>query len=147
VEQNLNEGAQYNSFLPALNAILNGSAAIFLSFGYFFIKTSRPRAHRNVMIAAFFVSAAFLVSYLYYHFNFTSKHFEGSTLARRMYLTMLVSHILGAIILVPGVLTVLHYASKSNWISHRKWARWVWPLWMYISVTGVSIYVCLYGLF
>lgn len=84
------------------------------------------------------------MSYLYYHFNYTSQRFEGSPLARTLYLIMLVSHILGAIILVPGVIGMLLHAAK-NWQKHKKLGRWVFPLWMYISVTGVLIYFSLYG--
>ena len=98
------------------------------------------------MIAAFLVSSFFLVSYLYYHFNFTAKHFEGSYPARMAYYTMLLTHVVGAIILVPGVITLLCYAAKANWHKHKCWARWVWPLWMYTSITGVVVYICLYGL-
>lgn len=97
------------------------------------------------MIMAFAVSSAFLVSYLYYHFTYDARPFSGTGIVRTLYLTMLVSHILGAIILVPGVVTVLWSAYKENWLRHAKWARWVWPLWMYISVTGVAIYFSLYG--
>lgn len=141
----LNLTAQYNSFLPALNACLNGTSAVCLALGYFYIKKQRPIAHRNIMILAVVVSVAFLVSYLYYHFNYTAKHFAGSGLPRSLYLIMLATHVVGAIILVPAVSTVLYHAYKFNWIKHKKWTRWVWPLWMYISVTGVTIYFCLYG--
>jgi putative membrane protein len=139
------EAALYNDFLPALNAVLNGTAAVLLLLGYIFIKKQKKVAHRNVMLMAFAVSTAFLVSYLYYHFNFTAKKFAGSGVLRNLYLTMLVSHILGAIILVPGVLTTLWHAYTKNWTSHTRWSRKVWPLWMYISVTGVLIYFSLYG--
>ena len=134
-----------NDFLPALNASLNGSAALLLALGYYFIKSKRKQAHAATMIAAFAVSSAFLVSYLYYHFNFEARRFQGVGIVRTLYLSMLISHILGAIVLVPGVITILFQASQKNWQMHAKWARRVWPLWMYISVTGVLIYFCLYG--
>lgn len=137
--------ANYNDFLPALNASLNAIAAVFLTLGFLFIKKERKIAHRNCMIAAFSVSSAFLVSYLYYHFNFDARPFSGSGIVRVLYLSMLISHIIGAIVLVPGVLGVLFHASKQNWSAHKKWAKWTWPLWMYISVTGVAIYLSLYG--
>lgn len=135
----------YNNFFPALNAALNGTSAILLALGFFFVKNKQLSAHRNSMILAFLVSSAFLVSYLYYHFNYNSQRFEGSPLARTLYLIMLVSHILGAIILVPGVIGMLLHAAKKNWQKHKKLGRWVFPLWMYISVTGVLIYFSLYG--
>jgi putative membrane protein len=135
----------YNNFFPALNAALNGTSAILLALGFFFVKNKQLSAHRNSMILAFLVSSVFLVSYLYYHFNYTSQRFEGSSLARTLYLIMLVSHILGAIILVPGVIGMLTHAAKKNWQKHKKLGRWVFPLWMYISVTGVLIYFSLYG--
>lgn len=137
--------ANFNDFFPALNAALNGTAGLFLLLGYYFIKKQQKMAHRNSMAAAFAVSSAFLVSYLYYHFNYDARPFSGTGTIRVLYLSMLISHIIGAIILVPGVLTVLFNAYKKNWPVHKKWARWVWPLWMYISVTGVAIYFSLYG--
>lgn len=135
----------YNDFFPALNATLNGTAGIFLLLGYVFIKRKQKIAHRNSMIAAFSVSSAFLVSYLYYHFTYDARPFSGTGITRTLYLTMLISHIIGAVILVPGVLGTLFNAYKQNWQKHTRWARWVWPLWMYISVTGVLIYFSLYG--
>lgn len=137
--------ANYNDFFPSLNAALNATAALFLALGYYFIKKGKKTAHRNCMVAAFTVSSAFLVSYLYYHFNFDARPFSGTGILRNLYLTMLLSHILGAIVLVPGVLGVLWNAYKEKWLAHKKWARWVWPLWMYISITGVAIYFSLYG--
>ena len=135
----------YNDFFPALNAALNGTSAILLALGFFFVKNKQFTAHRNCMMLAFIVSSAFLVSYLYYHFNYTSHRFEGSSLARTLYLIMLVTHIIGAVILVPGVIGMLLQAAKKNWQKHKKLGRWVFPLWMYISVTGVLIYFSLYG--
>ena len=135
----------HNNFLPALNAMLNALAAVFLLLGYHFIKQDQRDAHRNCMIIAFGISTAFLVSYLYYHFNFTAQKFPGTGFARLLYLIMLVSHIIGAIILVPGVVGALYTASRKLWARHTKLTRWVWPLWMYTSVTGVLVYFCLYG--
>ncbi len=141
----MNEAAgNYNDFLPALNATLNATATVFLSSGYFFIKKKQPLAHRNAMIGAFSVSSIFLVSYLYYHFNYDARPFAGQGLVRTLYFTMLISHILGAIALVPGVLGSLFYAYNKHWTRHKRWTRWVWPLWMYISITGVLIYLSLY---
>ena len=137
--------ANYNDFLPALNAVLNGTAAILLGVGYFFVKRRWLIAHRNIMISAFCVSSAFLVSYLYYHFNYTSQAFPGQGWVHALYLTMLITHVIGAIILVPGVIGSLWHGFKKNWPQHTRWTRWVWPLWMYISVTGVLIYLSLYG--
>jgi len=137
--------ARYNDFLPALNATLNGSAAVFLGLGYYFIKNKQQMAHRNMMITAFLVSSAFLVSYLYYHFNYTSRHFPGTGFLKILYLIMLFTHVLGAIVLVPGVIASLLHAKNKNWIKHKRWTRWVWPLWMYTSVTGVLVYFSLYG--
>jgi putative membrane protein len=137
--------AIYNDFLPALNAVLNGTAAVFLTLGYLFIKKGNKTAHRNAMILAFLVSSAFLVSYLYYHFNYTARKFPGTGMLKNLYLSMLISHIIGAIVLVPGVVGTLYFAYKKNWIKHTRWTRKVWPLWMYISITGVLIYFSLYG--
>lgn len=137
--------ANYNDFFPALNAVLNATAGLFLILGYYFIKKQRKIAHRNSMISAFTVSSLFLVSYLYYHFTYDARPFSGTGTLRTLYLIMLVSHIIGAVVLVPGVLGTLYNAYKENWQSHKRWARWVWLLWMYISVTGVAIYFSLYG--
>ncbi|MEZ4815204.1 MAG: DUF420 domain-containing protein [Bdellovibrionota bacterium] len=137
--------ANYNDFFPALNAALNGSAAVLLLLGYVFIKNGKKTAHRNTMISAFLVSSVFLASYLYYHFTYDARPFSGLGAIRTLYFAMLISHVLGAIVLVPGVLGTLFYASKKNWLAHKRWTRWTWPLWMYISVTGVLIYFSLYG--
>lgn len=135
----------YNSFLPAINAMLNSLAAVFLLLGYYFIKQNQRTAHRNCMIIAFGISSAFLVSYLYYHFNFSAQRFNGASWVRAIYLCILVSHIIGAIALVPGVIGTLYAAAKRNWLRHVRLTRWVWPLWMYTSVTGVVVYLFLYG--
>ncbi len=159
--------ATHNDFLPALNAILNGLAFVFLLLGYLAIKKSaslaeqRPLAlkknvksssfaryqnlHRICMSVAFLISCLFLVSYLYYHFNYESQKFGGEGILRTLYFIMLITHILGAIVLVPGVIRLLLAALKSQWAQHKKTARWVWPLWMYTSLTGVLVYFCLYG--
>lgn len=140
--ENLTEAT--NTFLPALNATLNGIAAVLLVVGYLLVRQKKITAHRNVMMAAFLVSSAFLASYLYYHFHYSSRPFQGTGLIRPIYFAMLLSHILLATAMVPFVLRMLWLALKNRIEAHRKLARWVWPVWMYTSVTGVLIYLMLY---
>jgi putative membrane protein len=135
------------SDLPALNACLNATSAVFLTFGYFFIKQKRTKAHRNCMVAAFITSTIFLVSYLVYHFHAGRTSFKGPALVRSIYLTILLTHTILAVVIVPLILVTLRRAVKQRFELHKKIARWTWPLWMYVSVTGVVIYLMLYHLY
>jgi uncharacterized membrane protein YozB (DUF420 family) len=136
--------------LPALNASLNGLSAIFLALGFFFIKRGNQVAHRNSMIAAFSTSVIFLACYLTYHTWLAVVLHQGPTRFvkpewfRPIYLTILFTHTLLAAVIVPLILMALHRARKQNFEAHKKVARWAWPLWMYVSVTGVVIYWLLY---
>ena len=134
--------------LPAVNACLNGLSAIFLAAGYVFIKRKNPRAHRNCMISAFVTSTVFLVCYLTYHFSVrTVTRFKEPEWFRPIYLTILLTHTLLAVVIVPLVLVTLNRAIKQRFELHKKIARWTWPIWMYVSVTGVLIYLLLYQIF
>lgn len=130
---------------PAINASLNGTATVLLTAGYLCIKTKRVAAHRASMLAAFGVSVAFLACYLAYHLQ-TGAHtpFGGTGLIRTVYFTMLISHILLAMVIVPLILTTLTLALRGRFDRHRKWARWTFPLWYYVSATGVLVYFFLY---
>lgn len=130
--------------LPHLNATLNGFSAVALTGGYVFIRKRRMRAHRACMIAAFIVSAAFLVSYLIYHFQVGSVAFEGAGWIRRLYFTILISHSILAVVVVPLVLVTLHRARNRQFRRHLAVARWTLPAWIYVSVTGVAVYLMLY---
>ncbi|MFT3784501.1 MAG: DUF420 domain-containing protein [Nibricoccus sp.] len=130
---------------PALNASLNGLAAVFMTAGFLSIKTKRVALHRACMIAAVIVSTLFLISYVIYH---TQKgeptRFGGTGAIRSVYLVMLASHILLAMAVVPLVLRSVYLAAKGRFEQHRAWVRWTFPIWYYVSITGVLVYFFLY---
>jgi len=136
--------------LPAVNATLNGLSAIFLVAGFVAIKTGRKLLHRNCMLAAFFTSVVFLGCYLTYHIylavvlHLGPTKFVNPAWFRPIYLTILFTHTMLAAAIVPMILLALHRARKEQFAEHRQIARWTWPLWLYVSVTGVVIYWLLY---
>ena len=132
--------------LPALNAALNGTSALLIATGWMLIRRGRRDAHRRVMIAAVACSAAFLVSYLAYHFQVGSVRFQGAGMIRTVYLSILLTHTVLATAIVPLVLVTLNHGLRERFDRHRRIARWTMPLWLYVSVTGVVIYVMLYRL-
>ena len=132
------------SDLPAVNATLNGTSAVLLSAGWICIKTGRKIAHRNLMIAAFCTSTVFLVCYLIYHEKAGRTEFHNPEWFRPYYLALLLTHTLLAVVIVPMILVTMSRALKERFDKHRAIARWTWPLWMYVSVTGVIIYWLLY---
>jgi uncharacterized membrane protein YozB (DUF420 family) len=134
--------------LPACNATFNGLAGVFLGFGFYFVKQGKVIAHRNCMIAAVCSSALFLTGYLTYHFTVHGlTHFRNPAWFRPIYLTILLTHTVLAVVIVPMILITLSYALRQRFDKHKKIARWTWPLWMYVSVTGVVIYLLLYQIF
>ena len=139
--------------LPAVNATLNGLSAVLLALGFFFIKRGNKIAHRNCMISAFCTSVIFLGCYLTYHGYLALVLHQGPTRFlnppwfRPVYLTILLTHTILAAAIVPLILVTLHRARKQQFEAHKKIARWTWPLWMYVSVTGVVIYLLLYRIF
>lgn len=133
--------------LPALNAVLNATSAILLSAGYRFIRRRQITAHKRCMLAACATSALFLMSYLTYHYYVGSMPFRGQGWVRPLYFTILISHIALAATIVPLAIMTLFRAWKADFRRHARLARWTWPIWMYVSVTGVIIYVMLYQLF
>ena len=130
--------------LPAVNATLNGIATCFLTVGWVFIRRRDIQRHRFCMWAALTASALFLVSYLVYHANVGSVPFQGQGVMRAVYFTILITHIILAAIILPLALMTLSRALAARWDHHRRIARWTLPLWLYVSVTGVVIYVMLY---
>jgi uncharacterized membrane protein YozB (DUF420 family) len=130
--------------LPALDATLNATCAVLLTIGWILIRRGRWRQHRAVMIAAFCTSILFLISYLTYHAHVGSKHFTGQGTIRTVYFTILITHTILAVTIVPLVLITLSRALSSKFDRHRAIARWTFPLWMYVSVTGVVVYFMLY---
>ncbi|MCF7763655.1 MAG: DUF420 domain-containing protein [Verrucomicrobia bacterium] len=135
------------SDLPAINACLNSLSAVFLALGYWFIRRNNRIAHRNCMVAATITSAVFLVCYLVYHYFAGRTVFQNPPWFRPVYLGILLTHTVLAVAVVPLVLTTLWRAVKTDFKGHRKIARWTWPIWMYVSVTGVVIYLLLYQVF
>ncbi len=130
--------------LPTLNAVLNGTAAVLLSYAYVMIRRRRIAAHRAGMIAAFLTSTAFLVSYVVYHAQAGSKLFTGQGPIRTVYFAVLITHVVLAGVIVPLAIITLARALGGRYGLHRRIARWTLPLWLYVSVTGVVIYVMLY---
>jgi putative membrane protein len=134
--------------LPAVNGTLNGLSAVFLSAGFAFIKQKKVASHRACMITAFVTSVAFLICYLTYHiFVHTVTVFRDPLWFRPIYLTILFTHVVLAVVIVPLAIMTLSRALRERFDQHRKIARWTWPLWMYVSVTGVIVYLILYQIF
>jgi uncharacterized membrane protein YozB (DUF420 family) len=135
------------SIFPIINATLNGCSAVLLIIGRTLIARGRIVAHRGIMLTALATSSIFLVSYLYYHAHVGSVHFRGTGWSRPFYYTILTSHTILAIVVVPMVLITLSRALRQRFDRHRAIARWTFPLWLYVSVTGVVVYLMLYQIF
>lgn len=139
--------------LPLVNACLNATCTVLLVLGWGHIRAGRKEAHRNSMIAALCTSAAFLACYLYYHWKMQQVHgaahtkFADPAWFRPIYLTILLTHLVGAIAIVPLVLLTVSRAFKERFEAHKAIARWTLPIWLYVSVTGVIIYLLLYQIF
>lgn len=132
-------GAQVK-FLPAVNAVLNSLTALCLLIGFYFIRNKQVPQHRAMMGTAFLLSSLFLVSYVIYHSQVPSTKFGGEGLVRTVYFVLLLSHILLAIVTVGLVLFTLYFALTEQFQKHRRIARWTFPVWLYVSVTGVIVY-------
>jgi len=138
--------ADYSIF-PALNATLNGASAVLITAGRALIGRGKVRLHRACMIAAVITSSIFLVCYLYYHAHVGSVHFPGQGWVRSLYFGILVSHTVLAAAVVPLVLLSLNYGLRARFDRHRRISRWTFPVWLYVSVTGVVVYVMLYRIY
>ncbi len=134
------------SDLPTVNAILNASSFVFLLLGFIMIKKGNRRVHQFFMLTALTFSLLFLTSYLIYHARVGSVRFTGQGTIRLVYFTILISHTILAVVIVPLVIITLRRALKKTFTRHKKIARWLLPVWMYVSVTGVIIYLMLYQL-
>ena len=132
--------------LPTVNASLNSLSATLLGVGYYFIRRGDQRRHRICMLGAFGSSVVFLVCYLVYHYQVGSIPFQGQGWIRPVYFTILITHVALAATIVPLALLTLYRAWKEQFERHRRIARWTWPIWMYVSVTGVIVYLMLYRL-
>ena len=139
--------ADFISYLPHLNACLNGTSAILLFSGYSFIRAGNVIAHRACQIAALVVSLLFLGSYLTYHYHHGATRFLGVGLVRPLYFTILTTHTILAIVIVPLVSLTFYRAFRGDFIRHRRIARITLPLWLYVSITGVIVYLMLYQIY
>jgi uncharacterized membrane protein YozB (DUF420 family) len=136
----------YNVF-PVINASLNGASAVLITTGRMLIARRKVRLHRACMITAVVTSSLFLTSYLFYHAHVRSVHFPGQGWVRPVYFTILISHTLLAAAVVPLVLLSLNYGLRERFDRHRRISRWTFPVWLYVSVTGVVVYVMLYRIY
>jgi len=133
--------------LAPLNSILNGIAAILLIAGFYCIRRGWVRAHRALMLSAFTVSVGFFISYVTYHYYVGDVRFQGHGWIRPVYFTILISHIILAAAIVPLALITLWRALRGNFRQHRRIAVWAWPVWIYVSITGVIVYLMCYRLY
>ena len=131
---------------PPLNASLNAASAILLVTGWVLIRSGRREAHRWMMIAAFACSAIFLACYLYYHYHAGSVRFQKTGPIRTVYFSILLTHTILAVAVLPMILRTFYLAAKGRFEEHRRAARWAFPTWLYVSVTGVTVYWMLYRL-
>lgn len=139
--------AEQYAYFPALNATLNGASAAFLLTGRVFIAKRKMVAHRLCMIAAVVASALFLACYLFFHYKVGNILFLGQGWSRPVYFTILTTHVTLAMVIVPLAILTLNRGLRAQYSKHRAIARWTWPLWMYVSVTGVLVYFMLYQWF
>lgn len=134
--------------IPLLNACLNGTSGVLLLAGLAAIRTGRRKLHERLMISALFVSAAFLASYLYYHFVVVPEvgltRFHGAGRWKAAYYAMLATHVVLAVVVVPLALRTVFLARRARFDAHKRWARITFPIWLYVSVTGVLVYLALY---
>ncbi|MDG1702405.1 MAG: DUF420 domain-containing protein [Opitutae bacterium] len=139
----------FTEALPTINACLNGTATVLLTLGFIFIKSGKILPHRVSMVSAFLVSVIFLAFYLLHKYLVQGVHtpFAGEGFWRSFYYGMLISHIILAIVIVPLILKTLSLAISGKYEEHKAWARWTFPIWYYVSVTGVLVYCFLYQWF
>jgi putative membrane protein len=130
--------------LPLLNALLNSTCFVLLLSGYLAIRQRHVHVHKACMLAACATSVLFLISYVTYHYQVGSKPFLGQGSVRPVYFTILISHTILAVVIVPLVIMTVYRAWRGDWLRHRRIARWTLPVWLYVSVTGVVIYLMLY---
>ena len=131
------------SFMPGVNAALNATSATLLVLGLLAIKNGRREVHKRLMVLAFAASAVFLVGYVIYHYAHGDTQYQGEGAIRTVYFTVLITHVLLSIVMLPMILGTFYLAAKERFTSHKKLARWTLPIWLYVSVTGVVIYFML----
>lgn len=131
------------SFMPGVNAALNASSATLLVLGLAAIRSGRREVHKRLMVSAFAASAVFLVGYVLYHYAHGDTQYQGEGALRVVYFTVLITHVLLSIVMLPMILTTFYLAAGERFVAHKKLARWTLPIWLYVSVTGVLIYFML----
>ncbi len=134
------------SDLPHLNALLNAVSAILLISGYISIKKNYPERHKNFMVAALVASLLFLISYLIYHNAIGSVPYPHHDWTRPLYFAILIPHIILAALMVPFIIAAVYYAFREKFDRHRRLVKWVWPVWMFVSLSGIAVYLMLYQL-
>jgi len=132
--------------LPHLNVILNAISAVLLGFGYRYIKQDKRETHKKFMLAALASSALFLAFYLIYHYNAGSVPYPRYDWTRPIYFTILIPHVILAALMVPFIIAAVLYALRERFDRHRRIAKWLWPVWMFVSVSGIAVYLMLYQL-
>ena len=137
----------FYSVLPHLNATLNALSFVLLSSGYYFIRRRRVLAHRTCQMAALTASVVFLISYVVYHLHHGTTRFAGQGIARPIYFTILTTHTILAAVIVPFVIITVRRAQRGEFARHKAIARWTLPMWLYVSITGVLVYLMLYHLY
>jgi uncharacterized membrane protein YozB (DUF420 family) len=130
--------------LPTLNAVLNGFSTILLLFGFIYIKKGLPDIHKKFMIAAIVSSALFLTSYLIYHYRVGSVPYPYQDWTRPVYFAILIPHVILAAIMVPFILLAIFYAWRKRFEKHKRITRRLWPVWMFVSLSGIAVYLMLY---
>ncbi len=133
------------SFMPSVNAALNATSATLLLLGFAAIRNGRRDIHQRLMVSAFVASAVFLAGYVIYHYAHGDTPYQGLGVIRTVYFTILISHVLLSIVMLPMILTTFYLASRERFAAHKRLARWTLPIWLYVSVTGVVIYFMLRG--
>lgn len=134
------------SHLPTVNAFLNGIAATLLVFGFVNIKKGRVEKHRKFMLSALAASALFLMSYLIYHAQAGSRPYPNHDWTRPVYFSVLIPHVILAALMVPFIIAAVYYALNARFDRHVRIVRWIWPIWIYVSVSGIIVYLMLYQL-
>jgi putative membrane protein len=132
------------TILPTVNATLNGISGVFLLVGYVLIRQRQITAHRNAMLGAFGSSTLFLISYLIYHAQAGSRPFTGQGAIRYVYFAILISHVILAAAILPMAISTLSRGLRGRYADHKRIAKWTFPTWMYVSITGVIVYLMLY---
>lgn len=130
-------------FMPGVNAALNATSATLLVLGFVAIRKRRREVHKRLMVAAFAASAVFLVGYVLYHYAHGDTPYQGEGAMRVVYFSVLISHVVLSIVMLPMILGTFYLAARERFATHKKLARWTLPIWLYVSVTGVLIYLML----